>query len=316
MHSITMSNVNPLLLRKLDLNSLVALHSLLATQSVSRSAAQLCIGQPAVSHILKHLRQVLGDELLCRCGRGMVLTPFATELFVPLTHWLEQGQLLFQSPHPFNPAAVCTTVRVAMPDLLESAVLPRLIAYLQQNAPGVVLEVEAMPAPEVDAALEQGRIASAMGYFPDLGHRFLRQPLFQAAFVVMYNPRRLSLPDPLTLSDLALPPHVYTSYAGSSASIVDAYFQQRALERRVIASCASLLAIPAILEQVPAVAVLPEMIAQVMTRYDRALVMRPISDCELRVPIEQVWHPRLAQDPLQGFIREAVARQVAELAPG
>lgn len=307
-----MNNINPVQLRRLDLNSLVVLHTLLTTCSVSASAEKLCLGQPAVSHILKRLRQRTGDPLLYRHGRGMVLTPLAASLLQPLTQWLQQGQQLLQ-PQAFDPATAQAKVRLAMPDLLEVALLPALIIQLQDCAPGLQLEVQAMPSAEVGQALESQRIDCAIGYFPHLTSRLRRQTLLVSRFVCLHHQDRLQLPATLRAADLADVPHVYTSYAGDSASMVDDYLHQHGLQRRILVSMASLLAIPALLEQLPAVSVLPDVIGQVVSQRSHGLQLKPIADADLSIGVELLWHPGLEADPLQAFLRQRICHQAAQL---
>lgn len=307
-----MNNVNNLRLRKLDLNTLVVLHTLLQTQSVSQSAQLLCIGQPAVSHVLKRLRSHFDDALLCRMGHGMRLTPQAQRLKPALADWLQQAQRLFLPQGVFDPAQSEATLRLAMPDLLEAALLPGFIEGLQTSAPGVSAEILAMQGSEVDSALADGRIDAAMGYFPHAGSGLRRMVLFNAGFVSVYDPQRLSLSPTPALAELVRYPHIFTSYAGNSAGIVAHRLKQLGLTRRIIASGASLLAIPAILQRVAAVALLPEVIRpQLKTSYPE-LVVADIQDDQLKIPIELMWHPRLEQDPLQCFARGLLAQQTRQ----
>ena len=67
-------------IHQFDLNLLVALHALLAEQSVTGAAARLSVSQPAMSATLSRLRTALGDPLLERQGRRMVRTPFASTI--------------------------------------------------------------------------------------------------------------------------------------------------------------------------------------------------------------------------------------------
>src|SRR6478609_1186007 len=62
-------------LNSLDLNLLVALDALLKEASVSRAAMRVGLSQPAASHALQRLRDVIGDPLLVRVGAKMELTP-------------------------------------------------------------------------------------------------------------------------------------------------------------------------------------------------------------------------------------------------
>jgi hypothetical protein len=67
-------------LAALDLNLLVALDALLREANVSRAAMRIGLSQPAASHALQRLREVLGDPLLVRTGARMELTPRAQAL--------------------------------------------------------------------------------------------------------------------------------------------------------------------------------------------------------------------------------------------
>src|ERR1700760_4718768 len=63
-----------------DLNLLVTLDVLLAEGSVARAARRLRLSPSAMSRALARLREVTGDPLLVRAGRGLVPTPRAIDL--------------------------------------------------------------------------------------------------------------------------------------------------------------------------------------------------------------------------------------------
>ncbi|TDR82954.1 LysR family transcriptional regulator [Paludibacterium purpuratum] len=308
-----MDNINSVRLRRLDLNALVVLHSLLQTGSVSLSAERLCLGQPAVSHVLKHLRSELGDELLYRHGRGMALTPLAQSLRQPLQAWLAEAQRLFLSTAAFDPAAAIATVQLAMPDLLEAVLLPNVLRSLHGQAPGLNLSIEAMAARQVEAALEDGRIGCAIGYFPGLSTRLPRQALFRSRFIALYHPALLTLPERLGLADLAEVVHLHTSYAGDGDGLIERGLRAHGLARRVVARGASLLAMPELLESMAAVAVLPDAMAAYLSQRHPALRQVAIDEPDLHIDIEMVWHPRLSGDLLQGFVRTVITEEAAHL---
>ena len=84
-------------LASLDLNLLVALDALLREANVSRAAMRIGLSQPATSHALQRLRDMLGDPLLVRTGARMELTPRAQALRAPLAQALDQVRGLFVS---------------------------------------------------------------------------------------------------------------------------------------------------------------------------------------------------------------------------
>src|ERR1044071_6258654 len=70
-------NVN---LSAIDLNLFLVLHAVLEERSATKAAARLHVTQSAVSNALARLRQLLGDRLGGRNGRGLVPTPRAEQL--------------------------------------------------------------------------------------------------------------------------------------------------------------------------------------------------------------------------------------------
>jgi DNA-binding transcriptional LysR family regulator len=67
-------------LASIDLNLLVALDALIAEAHVGRAARRIGRSQPAVSHSLMRLRELLRDPLLVRIGSRMELSPRAVRL--------------------------------------------------------------------------------------------------------------------------------------------------------------------------------------------------------------------------------------------
>src|ERR1700741_3449831 len=65
-----MSSMRDVHLRNLDLNLLQPLHALLEERHVTRAAARTFLSQPAMSRALERLRDMFGDPLLVRSGRG------------------------------------------------------------------------------------------------------------------------------------------------------------------------------------------------------------------------------------------------------
>lgn len=311
-----MANINSLRLRRLDLNALVVLHTLLQTRSVSQSAQQLRLGQPAISHILKHLREQFGDDLLYRHGRGMALTPLAQSLSQPLAAWLDKAQRLFASQQLFDPGQAQGTVRLAMPDLLEALLLPGMLQAIHQQAPQLNLVIEAMPAAQVEGALEDGRISAAFGYFPRPGRHWQHLPLFNTRFIALYHPALIQLPPQVGLADLVAMPHVHTSYVDEGSGLIEQFMASRGLPRRVMVHGAGLLALPALLETLAAVAVLPQTMAAWLRQHHPTLCQVPVQDPEMQIEIEIVWHTRLANDPLLAFVRGIVSQEVGRSMAG
>ncbi|MGY4477351.1 DNA-binding transcriptional LysR family regulator [Bradyrhizobium sp. USDA 3364] len=127
-------------LNSLDLNLLVALDALLRDASVSRAAMRLHLSQPATSHALQRLRDLIGDPLLVRNGARMELTPRAQALRLPLAQALDQVRTLFISD-AFDPARSERHFRLMMPDLAVELLMPPLMEKVTRLAPNVTIDV-------------------------------------------------------------------------------------------------------------------------------------------------------------------------------
>lgn len=79
------------------LRLLVALDALLVEQSVGRAAERMGVGAPAMSRLLKQIREIYGDPILRKTGRGMAPTPFAENLRLRIRALAEEAADLLQA---------------------------------------------------------------------------------------------------------------------------------------------------------------------------------------------------------------------------
>ena len=87
----------------LDATNLVALHVLLEERHVTRAARRLGITQSSMSHRLARLRETLEDPLFTRSSGGLVPTPRAESVAVPLRDALRALEAAVAPPRPFDP---------------------------------------------------------------------------------------------------------------------------------------------------------------------------------------------------------------------
>lgn len=80
------------------LRLLTALDALLVEQSVGRAAERMGLGAPAMSRLLKQIREIYGDPILRKTGRGMAPTPFAEQLRLRIRALVEEASDLLQPP--------------------------------------------------------------------------------------------------------------------------------------------------------------------------------------------------------------------------
>src|SRR5258705_7680564 len=71
-------------LSAIDLNLLVVFDAVMQERSVTRAGQRLGLSQPAMSHALARLRHMLKDDLFVRSPKGMLPTPRAEQLALPV----------------------------------------------------------------------------------------------------------------------------------------------------------------------------------------------------------------------------------------
>ncbi|HLX14695.1 MAG TPA: LysR family transcriptional regulator [Bradyrhizobium sp.] len=154
-------------LNSLDMNLLVALDALLLEANVSRAAMRIGLSQPAASHALQRLREVLRDPLLVRVGARMELTPRAQGLRGPLAQVLDQVRGLFV-PDQFDAARSERRFRLMMPDLAVELLVPPLMEKITHLAPNVQLDIVPWRGPAVFSA----EFARTIDFVISIGNAF------------------------------------------------------------------------------------------------------------------------------------------------
>ncbi|MFN7697781.1 MAG: LysR family transcriptional regulator, partial [Deltaproteobacteria bacterium] len=93
-------------MKSLDLALLVPLDALLQESSVTGAARRVGLSTPAMSHALARIRERLGDPILVRSGRGMLLTPRALALKPEVQQVLRAAREVLAPAGAFVPDAL------------------------------------------------------------------------------------------------------------------------------------------------------------------------------------------------------------------
>ena len=169
-------------LSNFNLNLLLALDGLLSQRSVTAAAKRVRVTPSAMSHSLSELRHLLGDPLLVRSGRGMVLTPRAEALVSPLHTLLMDAERLLGGGATFDPATTARRFVIAAADFLATLLMPALLDAAAREAPGTSLEI--VPSSRRGNAwlLETGDVDLALGAIVDEAPGIRRMDLLTDGF--------------------------------------------------------------------------------------------------------------------------------------
>lgn len=218
-------------LNSLDLNLLVALDALLREANVSRAAMRIGLSQPAASHALQRLRDLIGDPLLVRTGARMELTPRAQALRSPLAQALDQVRGLFV-PDGFDAATSERQFRLMMPDLAVELLMPPLMAKIGKLAPNVRIDVVPWRGPAIFTA-EFARTIDIVISIGNAFSGFHRQLLYtdsDALAVRRGHPAGAKLKRRDAFLDAR---HVGVVIRGANEDLIDTWLRSKGIERRI-----------------------------------------------------------------------------------
>jgi len=216
----------------LDLNLLPALEALLRRRNVTQAASDVGLSQPAMSRALARLRDVLGDPLLVRGTKGLMLTPRAEMLLPAVITALSDVKALFQGP-VFDPATAERTIRIASSDAQTILIAPKLAALLKVQAPGLDLRFEPYGR-DIVARITDGRL--------DFAFALSKTPLPSGAVSFKVTEDRLALVmrrgHPLSnqvwqIEDYGRVDHIGISLQDDGISELDARLAAHGITRRV-----------------------------------------------------------------------------------
>src|SRR3979411_1085330 len=217
--------------KSLDLNLLVAVHALPLEANVSRGGMRIGLAQPAASHALQRLREVLGDPLLVRVGARMELTPRAQALRGPLAQALDQVRGLF-IPDDFDALSSERRFRLMMPDLAVELLVPPLMEKITRLAPDVRLDVVPWRGPAIFTA-EFARTINLVISIGDAFKGFHRQLLYTDRDALAVR-RGHSVGAKLKRRDVFLNArHVAVVIRGQNEDLIDGWLRSKGIERRI-----------------------------------------------------------------------------------
>jgi len=298
---------------RIDLNLLVVFDAVAHTHSVTAAAERLALSQPAVSHALNRLRDVLHDPLFVRGRTHLILTPRAEALVGPVREILAAVTVVL-TPASFDPATSTRVFRVGASEYAMSTLIPSLVRALRLLAPATVLEVLAADARSL-VQLESGELdCISWGATPPEAP-FLSRELFRERFIgVLCTGHPLATKarqGALTLDDHLAFPHVMVGLRDPRLSPVDAKLAEIGRSRKVGIVTPSFASNVASLRGTDLVMSIPSRLASSAAAPDLVMFDLPLDVPDY--PYSLVWHQRTAADAACNWLYGMIA---SNLDPG
>ena len=286
-----------------DLNLLVILDVLLMEGSVARAAKRLHLSPSAMSRALARLRDVMGDPLLVRAGRGLVPTPRAMEVRQQVSDLVRDAEAMLRPAKLLDLTVLVRTFTLRTSDGFAENYGASIVRRTSDEAPGVRLRFLRKLDRSSDA-LRDGSVDLETGVVgKTLSPEVRAKALFRDRFIGVVRNGHPMTQDVITAARFAAGKHVRVSQHGDERGPVDEAMKAVGLARDVAASVDGYTAALALARNTDLIASVPERHTWAL-RHGMFSFPFPVHLPDVTVSL--LWHPRHDGDQAHIWLRKCV----------
>mgnify|MGYP000005099028 FL=1 len=293
--------------RHLDLQLLAIFDAVLLEGNVTRAAARIGISQSSASKGLSQLRQIVGDPLFLRSGRGVTPTHKAIEIADKVRLVLGSLGSLTSPGNSFDPATSRIRFNIGATDYVSFVLLPVLARRLAKIAPFVSLEVHPIEPAVPEELLLLGKADIVLSSVRSVSHPIYRQELFRDGYVCLWRRGHPYGTGPITVEQFASARHLaMPRQNGARERVLQDVMQGLGIARDVALQVPQMLAIPATLSETDLIATVARRTALAFAdTYALQISAHPLPLG--RFSVSQLWHARTQSSQSQRWLRDVIA---------
>lgn len=264
-------------------------------------ASDLGLTNSSISHALKRLRDVFGDDLFIRRPHGLEATAFARAIEPAVQQALESVQSALAGPDQFEPGISQVHLRLSAFDYEIATIIPPFIARLSKAAPGMSVSIRSLSKGDALQSLARGELDLAVGFFSDLDKKFLSEQLLSETYLVTARQGHPVLQSPGSMEQYLAADHVLVSSDASLSGIVDTTLAQMGLSRKVSLSVPLFLSALLMVSLGQTIATVPAAIVRDhASRFGLGFVEPPLA---IRTfDVQAVRHAREMKNPMLNWV--------------
>lgn len=279
-----------------DLNLITTFITLYETQSVTTTAQRLFVTQPSVSYALAKLREQFDDALFVRNRLGMQPTRLATQLYGGFKEASRSINSVVGEARKFEPGHSQRQFRLALSDLGEMALLPRLMEHLSTLAPNIELEVIPLEIDQVGTWLNDGHIDAAICSRKLSETGIASYVLMKERYVCLLDATHPRIGEVMDMQQFLAEPHVQITRT-SGHGLAEEALQRLGVERRIKLRLPHFSVLPRLIPGTELMVILPSQIAEGFCRLPLYGQLKML-ELPFEVPAFDVtlhWHSRSSQ---------------------
>ena len=299
-------------LSQVDLNLFVVLEAIYREGNLTRAGRQLKLTQPAMSHALKRLRELLKDPLFIREGANMVPTPFSRNMINEVRQALQILEVNLYEDRNFDPAHTRRNFQIGFWELMESTILPSLVKVMAKAAPEISITTLRVKRREIEKELASGTLDLALDIPITMSDSIRQKPLFSDRVVVMARAGHPAIARELDLDTYLRQDHILVSSRRLGPSLVDAELNRKGRKRRIVVRCQHYFAACRVVSETDMLLTIPEHYAQMLNAgFNNRLYPFPLKSLQ-QLEIHMYWHESAENDPPNRWLREQIKKVVDE----
>lgn len=298
-------------LSQVDLNLFVVLEAIYREGNLTRAGRQLKLTQPAMSHALKRLRELLKDPLFIREGANMVPTPFSRNMINDVRQALQILEVNLYENRNFDPAHTRRNFQLGFWELMEAMILPKLTTVLAEAAPEISITTLRVKRREIEMELASGALDMALDVPINMSDSIRHKPLFSDRVVVVARDGHPVIGRELDLETYLSQDHILVSSRRFGPSLVDAELNRKGKKRQINLRCQNYFAACRVVSETNMLLTMPEHYAEMLNgRFGNRLYPFPLKSLQT-LDIHMYWHESADNDPPNRWLREQITK-VAE----
>jgi LysR family transcriptional regulator, nod-box dependent transcriptional activator len=301
-------------LRRFNLNALPALREILRQGSLTKASAVLNVTQPALSNILRQLRNDFQDELIVRNGKTMQLTLKGESLLAPLEHSLAALEDVF-SEKRFDPAQSARMFRIATTDHIISLISGRLAERILAEAPRMkaqlqiarIASIKELVIGDIDMIITPKILFAGAGLADDATREAVSTEfLISEKLVCIGREDDVALTNGLSIEEYLKRPHASFLFGEKQISSLEHIFlKQNDYAQNDVIFVSSYVALASIAATSGCLAIVPQSIAEhCLDKFPIQVVTPPIGLPQMDWIM--AWHQRNDADPFMHWLRNTL----------
>ena len=294
-------------LSRIDLNLFTVFDAIYREGGITAASKRLHLSQPAVSHALGRLRELMNDPLFERHGNEMVPTPLARTLAVTIGQSLGNLEQMMHRAGRFDPANSQRQFTIAVREAQESAFLPTLLAQLASTAPNIDVAAIRIERRDLEDDLQSGELDFAIDVSLPLSADVRRETIGASPLVVLARAEHPAIRGSLDLETYLAQEHVLVTGRRRGRGYEDSALAKLGVTRRIRLRCQHYAVANEVVARTDLVATMSRKQAETVNKANQLLAF-PVEIAPLESYL--YWHARSEDDPacrwFKGMLLEAL----------